>query len=190
MKADWDGHQHGGEWTGFVLASLAGSTLLAATPVDAATFWAGYEDADEDGRMQFWLMLASAIAKQESNLDPNCVFQEPAPLNQKSIGLMQLSTTDVAYGCQFPNEESVKDPELNLSCAVRILEKLVRRDGRIGGEGGHRKKGAAAYWSTLRTPKAGAKRDPRKYVIGRTSALRTQPPSQDHPTEAGAKSSR
>lgn len=171
MKADWDGHKHGDEWTGFVLEAIDGSTLVAATPADVATFWVGYDQAADEGRKQFWLLLISAVAKEESNFDPNCVYQEPPPLNQKSIGLMQLSTTDVAYGCQFPDEDAVKDPQRNLSCAVVILERLIKRDGRIGGDDEHRKKGGAAYWSTLRTPNPGAKRDPRKYVISRTSAL-------------------
>jgi hypothetical protein len=170
MKADWDKHQHGAEWTGFVVAALKTSTLIQAAPADGATFWKGYAVANEAGREQFWLMLISAIAKEESNFDPNCVFEEPPPLDQKSIGLMQLSTTDKAYGCNFPDENSVKDPERNLSCAVRILDRLVNRDGRIGGDEAHRRKGAAAYWSTLRVPKPG-KRDARSYVIGRTSVL-------------------
>lgn len=170
MKADWDKHAHGAEWTGFVLAALKASNLTKAEPADSATFWAGYAAADEDGREQFWLMLISAVAKEESNFDPNCVFEEPAPLNQKSIGLMQLSTTDTAYGCDFPDEDAVKDPNRNLSCAVRILDRLVNRDRRIGGDDDHPKKGGAAYWSTLRTAKPG-KRDARKYVIDRTSVL-------------------
>lgn len=170
MKADWDKHQNGPEWTEFVAAALKGSALTKAEPVDSASFWQGYVVADEAERAQFWLMLISAVAKQESNFDPNCVFEEPPPLNQKSIGLMQLSTTDTVYGCDFPDEDSVKDPQRNLSCAVRILDRLVNRDGRIGGDHMNRNKGAAAYWSTLRVPKPG-KRDARQYVIDRTSSL-------------------
>lgn len=170
MKADWDGHAHGVEWTDFVVTALAASTLTRAEPEDCATFWTGYADADEAGRKQFWLMLISAIAREESNFDPNCEYQEPPPLNQKSLGLMQLSTTDTAYGCDFPDEEAVKDPQKNLSCAVRIFARLVNRDGRIGGDADHRKEGAARYWSTLRVPAPG-KRDARTHVIAKTSVL-------------------
>lgn len=170
MKADWDMNAQGADWTQFVLDALDTSTLAATNPVDSSTFWAGYASAPTEGRRRFWLMLISAVARMESALDPDCVFEEPPPLNQKSIGLMQLSFTDNSYGCNFPDEEAIKDPRRNLSCAVRILDQLVTRDGRIGGDRNHWAKGAAAYWSTLRVPSSGV-RDPRKYIIGRTSAL-------------------
>jgi hypothetical protein len=170
MKADWDGHQNGAEWTRFLLTALARSRLPTFEPEDIDVFWTRYSAADDAGRQQFWLMLISAVARKESDFDPNCVFREPPPLNQASIGLMQLSLTDNSYGCNFPDEKTIKDPARNLACAVRILERLVGRDNRIGGDATHRNKGAAAYWSTLRVPKPG-KRDAREYVIGRTSAL-------------------
>jgi Transglycosylase SLT domain len=154
-----------------VLDALDASQLAACDPVDVASFWQGYLAANVADRRQFWLMLISAVARMESNFDPDCVYEEPPPLNQKSIGLMQLSLTDTAYGCEFPDEESIKDPKRNLSCAVRILERLVVRDGRIGGDSANRTNGGAAYWSTLRTANRGSKRDPRAYVISRTSVL-------------------
>jgi hypothetical protein len=170
MRADWDGHPGGQDWSSYVLTGLAGSRLPGFVPVDVGEFWPGYEAANAAGRQQFWLMLISAIAKEESNFDPNCEYDEPPPLNQKSLGLMQLSLTDTRYGCDFPDEASVKDPRRNLSCAVRIMDRLIVRDQRIGGDGAHRKSGAAAYWSTLRVPKPG-RRDPRTYIIGRTRTL-------------------
>lgn len=170
MKADWDQHAGSAGWSDFVLDAVRASTLEQAQPADSAAFWAGYAAADAQGRQQFWLMLISAIAKMESNFDPNTVYGEPPPLNQNSIGLMQLSKTDTSYGCDFPTEESIKNPKRNLSCAVRILDRLIHRDDRIGGDKDHRKKGGAAYWSTLRVPKPG-KRDARAYVISRTSVL-------------------
>lgn len=170
MKADWDKHANAAAWTGFVLEGLSASTLAAATTADSAEFWPGYAAADDADRQQFWLMLISAVVKEESDFDPNCVFEKPPPLSQKSIGPMQLSRSDTSYGCDFPDENAVKDPRRNLMCAVRVLDRLVNRDGRIGGDQAHLKKGGAAYWSTLRIAKPG-KRDARGYVIGRTRAL-------------------
>jgi hypothetical protein len=170
MKADWDGHPGAETWTGFVAKGLDSSALTTIVPADVATFWPNYGGADDQGRRQFWTMLISAIAKEESGFDPNCVYHEPLPLNVDSLGLMQLSLGDNHYGCNFTDEASVKDPELNLLCAVRILDRLVRRDGRIGGDAQHHAAGAAAYWSTLRTPKPG-KRDARAYIIARTRTL-------------------
>jgi len=170
MRADWDGHPNGREWSSHVEMALGISQLPGFVPADVQQFWSGYEAADPAGRQEFWLMLISAIAKEESNFDPNCEYDEPPPLNQKSLGLMQLSYTDRSYGCDFPDEQSVKDPRRNLTCAVRIMNRLILRDQRIGGDGAHRTAGAAAYWSTLRVPRPG-KRDPRAYVISRTSVL-------------------
>ena len=170
MKADWDGHHGAEKWTGYVEEGLDGSALPSIMPADASDFWSGYERADEAGRRQFWLMLISAVAKEESSFDPNCVYHEPPPLDEDSLGLMQLSVGDKSYGCDFPDEAAVKDPRRNLLCAVRIIDELVQRAGRIGGDVAHRKAGAAAYWSTLRVPAPG-ERDARGYVIGRTRAL-------------------
>jgi hypothetical protein len=170
MHADWDDEPQASEWTDIVLEGLRSSELTRAVPIDVADFWRGYEGADVDDRTQFWLMLISAIAREESSFDPGCVYEEPPPLSQKSIGLMQLSLTDRTYGCDFPTEESIKEPRRNLLCAIKIIDGLISRDGRIGGDPAHRTAGAAAYWSTLRAPRPG-KRDSRSYVISRTSSL-------------------
>lgn len=170
MRADWDGKAGTENWTEFVLEGLSTSRLTGIIPADVSEFCNGYEAGNAENRTQFWLMLISAIAKEESNFDPNCVFEEPPPLHQKSIGLMQLSLTDGAYGCDFPTEDSIKEPRRNLLCAVKILDRLVTRDGRIGGDALHRTAGAAAYWSTLRVPRP-KRRDARSYIISRTSAL-------------------
>jgi len=175
MKADWDGHRGAAQWTGYLVQALAASPLLLTVPADVSIFWVGYRTAAKDGREQFWVMFVSAIAKEESNFDPDCVFQEPFPLNQKSIGLMQLSLSDTSYSCEFLTDNDIKDPRKNLQCAVRIISKLVATAGRIGGDTAHRTSGAAAYWSTLRVANSGA-RDSRAYIISRTQSLDRQAP--------------
>lgn len=134
MKADWDNYSIATGWTGFVLEGLNNSNLLSFVPADVSDFWIDYSEANNEGRTQFWLMLISAIAKMESNFDSACVYREPPPLNVDSIGLMQLSLGDKSYGCDFTDEETIKDPRRNLLCAVRIIDRLVNRYGRIGGD--------------------------------------------------------
>jgi hypothetical protein len=170
MRADWDGKLHGGEWTAATVEALRASGLPDLVPADVAAFWPFYEGAEREARIQFWLMLVSAVARCESNFDPECVYEEPEPLNQKSIGLLQLSLTDRRYGCDFPDEESIKEAPRNLRGGVLIMDSLAGRAGRIGGDSAHRKSGLAAYWSTLRVPRPGH-HDSRAYVISRTRSL-------------------
>jgi Transglycosylase SLT domain len=89
-----------------------------------------------------------SIAKAESGFKRETVYREPAPLNNNSIGLLQLSFTDQKnYGiyCKWANEEDLKHPIRNLYCGVRMLSILEKKNPTLnfyqyGGK----------YWSVLR----------------------------------------
>lgn len=90
-----------------------------------------------------------AVVSAESGFDRTNVFMEPAPLNQKSIGLFQLSLTDKAnYKCDFSNENEIKNPIKNIECAYLIFAKLKKSypSENIWQYGGR-------YWSVLRWDK-------------------------------------
>lgn len=128
----------------------ATSPLASLSPSDAAAFCPGYAAADAEGRADFWRVLLTAIARPESDYRTTASLWEGGGLDQFSIGLLQLSYTDRARGCDFTNEADIADPARNLDCGARIMTKLVESDGVIGGgEAGNR--GGARYWSTLRS---------------------------------------
>jgi hypothetical protein len=125
--------------------------LTSVVPRDIANFCPAYASKGAADRAVFWRALLTAIVKPESNYQTATAYWEDGRQQQFSLGLLQLSYNDNAgYSCGFTTEAQVTDPDRNLACGTRIVSKLVKRDGRIGGDAGSTS-GAAAYWSTLRS---------------------------------------
>jgi hypothetical protein len=155
-EARWDALAEGKRWTGYVLNALDahGSKLLASNVSDIAAFCPGYPASDSTARRAFWVGLISALAKHESNYNPAAKYEEGfADSNGKKVisrGLLQISIeSGRGYHCDIPNDESLHDPNVNLTCAVKILNRLVSRDGILASNSAPYK-GASAYWSPFR----------------------------------------
>ena len=152
-RAQWDGKAaQAGLWTGWLTDAIEGdgAVLTQLSPRDVRSFCPRYRELDAHERAQFWIVLISAISERESDFEHAAYLDEPPPLSERSIGLMQLSLSDVDdYGCAFASEEEIADPEKNLKCAVQIMGQLVMKDDVIGGAPRLDRKGAAAYWSVL-----------------------------------------
>lgn len=158
-------------WTQWLSEDLEsdGAALINLIPADAAEYCSSWRTLDHRGREQVWITLISAIAEYESSLDPHASFNEPPPLTERSIGLMQLSLSDAAeFHCDFTSESQIEDAHRNLQCAVRILAKLVPQDGVVGGGWRNDRIGAAAYWSVLNVR---GHADTRAFIVGQTRAL-------------------
>lgn len=157
VPARWDDKADGAKWTAFTMAALNahGSALVAATPSDIALYCPKYPSAGAEGRKAFWIGLLSALTKWESSYDPSTSFVEPNVFDANgnrvtSRGLLQISIeSGRGYGCAIANDQALHDPQVNLTCAVRIFNRLVVRDGIIGSDA-QPWKGAAAYWSPFR----------------------------------------
>lgn len=167
--ARWDSKPDGRAWTQMTLNSLGqhGAGLLGMVPSDIGSFCPAYSAADQDKRMAFWVGLISALAKWESNYKPETKFTEPNIFDAQgnrvvSRGLLQISIeSGRGYGCIIPQAEALHDPVVNLACTVRIMNRLITRDGLIGSTASPWK-GAAAYWSPFR--KADRRRDIRDWT--------------------------
>ena len=102
----------------------------------------------------------STIAKFESNFKPETFHQEKFKDRFGnyiiSRGLLQLSVeSGRGYGCIIPQELDLHEPQVNLECGVKILNRWVGRDevisDRITLENGKRRwLGGARYWAVLR----------------------------------------
>ncbi|MCR0984254.1 transglycosylase SLT domain-containing protein [Roseomonas populi] len=154
--ARWDSRPNGREWSRLALAGLEAHAqpLLAFTPRDIAAYCPRYAAADRNGRAAFWVGLLSVLAGYESNYDPSVSFQESFPDAQGrpviSRGLLQISRESAnGYGCEIGDDRTLHDPAVNLSCAARIVNRLVTRDGMIASDSSPWK-GMAAYWSPFR----------------------------------------
>lgn len=121
---------------------------------DMERFCPRYNSLSDLGRVQAWAALAVAIAKKESDYDPSTAYKEKT--GQWSLGLYQLS-----YGDRFcpssRSEGDLKNPIVNIQCAVKIMGYWVEKD-RVVAAGGYTQygappdKGLAQYWAVIRVP--------------------------------------
>jgi uncharacterized protein YraI len=153
----WDGkHADTNQWNQYTADAIAkyGTAMRTKTPSDVASFCPNYGNLDEAGKTQFWIGLIAAMAKYESNYNPNTKYTENFDdSNGNSVisrGLLQLSYESAkAYGCDVSSSTALHDPKVNLTCTVRIINKWLASDGVISAQtSGWR--GAARYWSVLR----------------------------------------
>lgn len=141
----WD-HVPGAEtWTATTMNALDdhGQNLTAIIPGDIDTWCPGYRTANLDGRKAFWTGLLSTLAKHESTWRQSAVGG-----NGAWFGLVQIApATARMYGCQARSGQELKDGNANLSCAVRIMNRTVARDGVISAG----MRGVAADWGPFHT---------------------------------------
>jgi hypothetical protein len=136
----WDHVPASDGWTEATLAALDshGQNLVNTTPADIAAWCPGYAKSDEEGRKAFWAGLLSTLAKHESTWQPAVVGG-----GGRWFGLVQISPATARYhGCRAGSGEALKDGAANLSCAVRILDTTVPRDGVVSAG----MRGVAADW--------------------------------------------
>jgi hypothetical protein len=141
--ARWDHRPHGEEWTLAALRAMDTTRrdLRDIVPADIAAWCPGYETAPEPLRAAFWVATISALARYESNHDPQAVGGGGA-----WFGLLQISpATARGYGCEADSGSELTDGEANVACAVRIMARTVARDGVVAAGGG----GLAADWGPM-----------------------------------------
>jgi hypothetical protein len=136
----WDHVRGSTRWTRAAMRALRthGRNLIETVPDDIGQWCPAYPEASEWERKAFWAGLLSTLAKHESTYRPTAVGG-----GGLWYGLVQiLPATARGYGCQARSGEALKDGELNMSCAVRILNVTVPRDGVVA----RGFKGVAADW--------------------------------------------
>ncbi len=122
--------------------------LLAFTPKDKAHWcW-----RDGMSALDFYTKLISALAKYESNYNPNLVYKEKFKNGRGefvlSTGIGQVSYESCrGYGVAGATTESLKGVAQNMECIAKIFNRQVRKSGYIA-KGNSL--GAAAYFSTMR----------------------------------------
>lgn len=152
------------DWTlySFGVVDTLGPALVAGSS-DMDLFCPNYGHLTRNEKLNFWVYLASAVAKFESNENPADRFLESTmgkdPVTGQPVwseGLLQLSYQDeLAYKfCVFnwaadsklsptdPNK-TILQPKTNLLCGLQILNQQIERVGKIGTI-------TDVYWSTLK----------------------------------------
>lgn len=130
-------------WTRTALSALKthGQSLATSVPRDIGQWCPAYAQATDKKRRAFWVGFLSALVKHESTFRPTAVGG-----GGKWFGLTQIApATARGYGCTAKSGDALKNPALNLSCAIRIMSTTVPRDGVVS-EGF---RGVAADWGPL-----------------------------------------
>lgn len=152
----WDHVRGSSRWTRAVMRAIDshGPNLTGTVPRDIGEWCPAYPHATEWERKSFWAGLLSTLAKHESTYDPRAVGG-----GGLWYGLVQiLPATARGYGCQARTGDALKDGALNMSCAVRILNVTVPRDGVVA----RNWRGVAADWGPFHSQRK--REDMRRWV--------------------------
>ncbi|SLN19606.1 transglycosylase SLT domain-containing protein [Pseudooctadecabacter jejudonensis] len=144
--ARWDFRSDSASWTRASLSALRthGSRLEETVPRDIANWCPAYPNNPPALRRAFWVGMISALVKHESTYRPRAVGG-----GNLWFGLTQIyPDTARRYGCRATTGEALKDPEDNLSCAIRIMNVTVPRDNAIAVRDS-RWRGVAADWGPM-----------------------------------------
>lgn len=136
----WDHIDGSAVWTRAAMRAIDshGQRLLETVPDDIASWCPAYPEADRWSRKAFWAGLLSTLAKHESTYRPTAVGG-----GNLWFGLVQIyPPTARGYGCQARTGTALKDGALNMSCAVRIMNRTVPRDNVVSAG----MRGVAADW--------------------------------------------
>ncbi|MCY0095061.1 hypothetical protein [Hoeflea ulvae] len=153
-----DANPESSPWEKFATEAMKqhGGALLNSTPKDISNWCPAYDRQSSEQRQAFWAFLMSSLMKYESNYDPSVTYTEPfedASGNKVvSRGLLQLSIeSSNGYGCGIADAKELHDPQINLSCSIRIMDRWIERDGVIAARTTAGKwRGMARYWSPFR----------------------------------------
>lgn len=174
VRARWESkNRDGAAWSQYVYNQLPvlGASILARNPADITTFCANYGNLNTYDKKNFWVYMLSAMSELESGQDPTQSYTEAfndANGNRVvSRGLLQISIESAnSYGCGFTAASQLHDPQRNLACGLRILNRWIGSDGVVSGKSGTAWRGGARYWAVLRKEANLAK------ITGWTQALR------------------
>lgn len=158
--ASWRKSNKDCSWTAAAEAAVAASKLSETLPGDIGSFCHKYPSLPISQRNRFWTGLLSAIARPESNYNPNATYTEKfndgSGKKVVSRGLLQISIESAnqkRYSCAIAKAEDLHDPATNLRCGVKILEAWVVQDNTIASYVKGKPRGGGRYWSTLRQAK-------------------------------------
>lgn len=154
LKADWPN----AAWTQELAQAI--SELGGSLPAPAGC-----------DRIQYFVMLMSSLARYESGFKPATTYTEAFPdangVRVVSRGLFQLSiesANGARYKCGIKKAEELHDPVVNIRCAVKVANALVKENGVVTGGTSGAWKGMARYWSPFR------KTDKRDTILAKAKA--------------------
>ena len=153
----WSEANQDGSWTQMAQQAVAATTLAGQNPKDIDKFCPKYSKLNKTFKNKFWVGLLSAMAKYESNFNPQTKytekFKDKTGKKVISRGLLQISIESAnqkRYDCKIKAAKDLHGPATNLLCGAKILSSWVESDGVVAYHKA-KNKGGARYWSVLRT---------------------------------------
>lgn len=130
-----------------------GQQMLNTVPSDIGQYCSNYSRLNQNQRVDFWATLMTEMVRYESNFQTHLThresFRDSTGNYVISTGLFQISReSSRAYGCPINGQSDLMDPNKNMDCSVRILNRWVGRD-RVITNG--RNRGGGRYWAVLRS---------------------------------------
>lgn len=159
-EARWGTRNGRTAWTMTLLRGMRShaSILPEVEPRDIAAWCPAYVSAPREQREAFWVGLISSLAWHESTHRPGAVGG-----GGLWYGLTQIyPDTARRYGCKARSGNALKDPEDNLSCALRIMAVTVPRDQVVS----HGMRGVAADWGPFHSRRK--REDMRRYTASQS----------------------
>ncbi len=146
-------------WDNLVLSHITPAMLAA----NVSSFCPKYKELD--GK-RVWLNIVKSIAWNESSWNPQETYTESAmgtdPVTKKQVeseGLLQLSYQDAKNWSSLPQckqidygKRNIRDPEINLSCGMAIMDRLAGRNPSKDISNRLKKTGYSSlgdYWSSV-----------------------------------------
>lgn len=147
--------KHRAEWSKFLVEKFSQSSALSVDLKDADDWCPKYNSLDKSDRALVLSQLVSIMAKRESGFNPASKYTEAFNDSKGrpviSRGLLQISIESAnSYGCNFKDAQELHDPTKNLACGIKIIERWLERDHRLGGKVAGKWQGCARYWSVCR----------------------------------------
>jgi hypothetical protein len=149
-------------WTQVIQTELKEHRIAELDLLRTEKLCTNYRKLDKTDREKVWTVILTQLAQFESSYDPNVKFVESFRDSSGELvtsrGLYQISTESARlYDCGFSNACEIHDPKKNISCAVKILERNMKRTGIALGmcenSSQGRFCGASAYWGPFRNMK-------------------------------------
>lgn len=176
----WTGkHPDAEAWTEHLLGELSKSDFVKTELRDGKDFCPNISNLNFEQRVLFYAELVAKMTQFESSFRPESIYRECSKKKSTygsngvwhkelslyclpghradggiaiSRGLMQMSYgSALSYGCVLHDPPDLHNPYLSLSCAVKIIDRWVTRDRRLGGKSGSNWQGLARYWSVMRS---------------------------------------
>jgi hypothetical protein len=150
-------------WSKIVTKNIEANFADYAKAKDAGLYCTKFAALNHQQQVAVFSQLIVAISKFESSWNPKAGMVETAmgtdPVTGAQVvssGLLQLSYQDgpnwktKAPACSALNfaKKNINDVELNLTCGIQILARLIARDGTISSPTA-RKVAGGRYWSVL-----------------------------------------